>query len=1103
MQFTIQSVGDGAFLNAILNGISMLFGAGTIAGLAKVGLIAGLFVTAIQGIFGDGRLNVGITLGGLVAFMLMFSFGSTVVVEDVYTGATYVVSNVPFGIAASGGLISNIGYDATQKLETAFSTPSMTTNGFNNSLNVYQAVRVTMYSQQALGVADSGGQLGSGGSFWLSWTSYVNDCSFVPITLGSTTWSNYLTAPTLVDAIQYQSTNFSTQIQISSTPSVETCTQAYQDLLSWSTSVFLPAYYSMVIAPDLQQQVGTSTKEQIENAFGAIGLPNGDTDIDNFVLTGLLSSIIQNAASFNEQSAGNTPYAGNYMSALEQSAASWGVQTGFFYQYVRPFLTVTEAFAYVLAPFMALAVGLGGFGTMVLAQFLKSLLWIQLWQPFLAVVNMYTAMTVSGRMSAMQNAGGLTSASLAGLYSADPVVQTWVSVAGMLATSIPGITALLVWGGGAMMGQIVGRGSMPGAERFNASVAAPTFMDVGAQTSVQPQLSVEGQWTQTSVGGLIRPGSSSNFTIGDSGTASADVATRERSARGRSQTFESALETAIQHVSGTGHSTDQSSAFRTLNSIRQGNSANVTNGHEVGSRQESAAGKTEQAATQVSNSVGADASVGFTAFGSGVSAKTNATLQGSRSKGETSITTQAVSDTEKTGVSHETSLAQSADRAAAVEEAFKSGALDKLDASDAKALRTAARETIDSVQTYDQAVRHSSNVSVASNINAGNLHFLTASPSVQRSMMSAYQSVPGLQEAVRQEAQSNGLIKNTFGRADDRETAAFLRVTSGQSTWGHGLSAEAKEHAFSTALNGAISVPEVAAQLSQAGNLAGNKAAIPSVRAEVVAGTQNASKLPPGNAVANAAQGLISQGKGEIGANSDGLPKQYPDAANSLINTGQAEQKEKLGQGMAQQKDEQEGVRKQGVLNTIVTSTIMDMAHLPSSLSGIPHHDTPAGQNSVNSDGKGAAGGGTNPGEHYQVGPLGAGQLGSVPVLQAPAATSDHHLPAGSGGDGDGHGPGYPRLESPQHAQPVNAPQAGITPLSSAGGGPEHVISPVPPHAGGEVGGAVGGAQAPGLFDKPTKANAQSAADNQAAAALLNPEKPEEKAPVVPPSMKI
>jgi conjugal transfer mating pair stabilization protein TraG len=132
----IYSIGDSAFLAAVLNSVAMIAGTGAIGQLAGIGFLLAILLTAFQGLMAENgpRFPYQHVFVAAVVYMLMYGPQARVAIEDAYSGAVRVVDNVPFGVAATGSIVSAIGYRLTVLFEQAFATPKMTEEGFTSAL---------------------------------------------------------------------------------------------------------------------------------------------------------------------------------------------------------------------------------------------------------------------------------------------------------------------------------------------------------------------------------------------------------------------------------------------------------------------------------------------------------------------------------------------------------------------------------------------------------------------------------------------------------------------------------------------------------------------------------------------------------------------------------------------------------------------------------------------------------------------------------------------------------------------------------------------------------------------------------------------------------
>ncbi|MGI9501879.1 MAG: conjugal transfer protein TraG N-terminal domain-containing protein, partial [Geminicoccaceae bacterium] len=139
----VFSIGDGRFLEQVIQAVTLVSGSGDFVSMAKIGILFGIILITFQALTSGGR-NFNFTQIGIAGLVYALMFGSTqtVTVTDAYTQEVRVVDNVPTGVAATGSFLSGIGFNLTELFETAFSTPTMTSQGYAFSLDVLKRVRM-------------------------------------------------------------------------------------------------------------------------------------------------------------------------------------------------------------------------------------------------------------------------------------------------------------------------------------------------------------------------------------------------------------------------------------------------------------------------------------------------------------------------------------------------------------------------------------------------------------------------------------------------------------------------------------------------------------------------------------------------------------------------------------------------------------------------------------------------------------------------------------------------------------------------------------------------------------------------------------------------
>jgi conjugal transfer mating pair stabilization protein TraG len=109
----------------------------------------------------------------------------------------------------------------------------------------------------------------------------------------------------------------------------------------------------------------------------------------------------------------------------------------------------------------------------MIGKYLLFGLWIQLWQPILAVVNLYVLMTVQGKLDALRNAGlgNLELPSLYALWKLDFLLSDYLGVGEMLAASTPAISLMLIYGSAITATHLAGR--LQGGDHINEKAPSP------------------------------------------------------------------------------------------------------------------------------------------------------------------------------------------------------------------------------------------------------------------------------------------------------------------------------------------------------------------------------------------------------------------------------------------------------------------------------------------------------------------------------------------------------------------------------------------------------------------------------------------------------
>ncbi|MBS1211413.1 MAG: conjugal transfer protein TraG [Proteobacteria bacterium] len=479
MVFDIFSIGDSAFLEAILNAVAMIAGTGHYTMAAGVGALLGTILMLLRGILQwDGRgIRYQEMIAAILIYLAMFAPSVKVAIEDAYTGQVRVVDNVPLGPAVAGSILSNLGYRLTRLFEQGFSTPSMTQYGFADALQVVTAVRKNLLSRIELGKANAPT---AGGDLENSLINYVKECTLTGVDLNLNSLDTILRTPQVLDAIRFDSQIYTTEIYLGGAPQVLTCTEAWTALDTYVQNHVVPGLEDILRA-GLKAATPGDVQPRVQAALDT--LTGGAVSALDYMLAATLLPMFEKGVIGRHEDGQHWNKAAMVEQAIQQRNGQWAAEQSLFTRIVRPMMTWIEGFSYAITPLMAFAVLLGARGIQIAGQYLLMLLWIQLWMPILAVINLYITMSATGELSAL-DAAQFNLPSMLGLYRMDMEIQNWLAVGGMLASSTPAIALMLVYGGSITATHFLGR--MQGGDFVDEKITSPAVIGPAPVLNLQP-----------------------------------------------------------------------------------------------------------------------------------------------------------------------------------------------------------------------------------------------------------------------------------------------------------------------------------------------------------------------------------------------------------------------------------------------------------------------------------------------------------------------------------------------------------------------------------------------------------------------------------------
>lgn len=479
--FEIYSVGDSAFLQTVLNAIAMLAGTGDYRTAAAVGGLIGVIIIMLRALMQwDGRgIRYQDLLLAYVLWLILYAPSVRVSIEDAYTGSVVVVDNVPLGPAVVGSVMSTMGYRTTRLFEQAFAMSTMTSNGFADSLQTLTAVRKNLLSRIGLGAANSPN---TGSDMETSFSNYVRECTLTGVDLHLKTVDAILRDADPLNALRFDSDIYMTEIYSGGLPQTKTCTDAWIDLGVIANGPFSSALESL-LQPTLGLQVATDTVPKIQEAFDALAGP-GVVNAADYMLMSALMPMFEKGIIGRHEDAMHWTKASMIEQAIQQRNTQWAAEQTLFTKIVRPMMAFIEGLSYAIAPMMAFVVLFGSVGLRMNIGYFSMLLWIQLWMPILAVINLFINMSAAGKMTALTTAN-YNLPSMLGIYQMDMELQQWLAVGGMLAASTPAITLMLIYRGAVTATHFLGR--MDGGDYINEKIATPDVISPAPLLNAQSQ----------------------------------------------------------------------------------------------------------------------------------------------------------------------------------------------------------------------------------------------------------------------------------------------------------------------------------------------------------------------------------------------------------------------------------------------------------------------------------------------------------------------------------------------------------------------------------------------------------------------------------------
>ena len=494
--WVIYSIGDSSFLSAILTSLAMFFNSSIPDSLAAIGLLAGLIYQGFYGAASGRGIAFGKMLIAALFYLLFLVPQTSVNVHDCYTGTDTKVDHVPLGPAAMGAVISGLGHHISGYIDEAFSLPDYDGGSYISAISELNGVRKRITDLARL---ESINNI-AGGDFSRSWLNYFRECTQIGIDLGLIDEKNLFGSRNILSGAAFKSANYGTAVYLEGKEELLTCTEAYTRLVNHTKAHYIPEMldamdgtetYDDNLADKKGAPGGHSYRQRVNSALHALGLVN--TRLEDYVISTVLLPVYIRAARhkyLDEQAAGSALMLNQLINRRNTENS---IRQSMFFTMVRPLLTFFEALVFMFTPFMPLIIMVCGDNFKILGKYFAVLAWVELWHPLMTMINLYLVMAASRTLSSLT----VPLTSFAGVTALERELENYLSLGGYLATSVPMLAMMLLFGTTSVLSSITG----------DATGSSSGSSPVPELTQHEPVLKHGSVFTASQSGGMSRSGS--------------------------------------------------------------------------------------------------------------------------------------------------------------------------------------------------------------------------------------------------------------------------------------------------------------------------------------------------------------------------------------------------------------------------------------------------------------------------------------------------------------------------------------------------------------------------------------------------------------------
>ena len=490
MDFTIYSMGDPEFIRLALLGLSHAFEQGAIS-VAKIGLMLGLLAIFWKGIWAPDKIEFKQFFMGF--FLVIILFGKQVPVTLIHNdgAGADAMPPIPIGLALSGTIATNFGYNMANSLRDFYHTTylpgnpatgsylAMISNDGNN--NVPVAGNGLEPLRELLKMRFDGSSKAFNGNVGASVPTGVFPPNF------SDSLDNYIHDCVLKDIFNGRSVQEVEEGVLSKSPYAWAHMKVDYD--GWGTTLKLDSghgwtgYGCKEAYQKLDNYINTDLKAMINEVYSLKGERNqamtdlgakmlGTTNSEAWkIKTNQLMHYHYNKTKAKSRWASDAELAASQVEfeAIDKRRISSGVQHSLWSEMAIPLMTYIEAFVFLIGPIMPFVIAFGEKGAGLVLKYFFILIWVNTWPILQVGVNMYLQNYINKASFAN---GNYDPFSWAGYNTTFTEVESFIAMGSTLQTMVPALSLMLLYGSAHTMINVANSANKGGGSE--GAAATPT-----------------------------------------------------------------------------------------------------------------------------------------------------------------------------------------------------------------------------------------------------------------------------------------------------------------------------------------------------------------------------------------------------------------------------------------------------------------------------------------------------------------------------------------------------------------------------------------------------------------------------------------------------